>query len=162
MPRQQSTYANDLKLGKEAEEYYQKYIKEEFNLELKKLPKNYFADFINEEKKIIIELKRRNINMKRFPTTVIGYDKLEKFREFNAKNGGHYLFLMVFYFNDGIYYFEHKEGYKYVIGPYLRSERIGYVDKVKDHLYLPISKLEPMNNIKKYIESKKIIVRYNI
>lgn len=162
MNRKQASFKEDSKLGMKAEQDYIKYLLKKYNVIVEKMPPFHFSDFICKEKQLLFELKRRNNNRRRYPYTIIGYDKVQRFRKYNEKNGGKYLFIMVFHFNDGIYFFEHREDYKYIIKPYVRHKRIDYDDKVKDYIFIPVNQLEPMSNIKRYTESKGLIVRYNV
>ena len=158
----QSTYAKDVKLGKKAEKRFRKNFRKRYNINLIKCPGGYYSDFIDFDKKIVIELKRRDTKLLSFKYTLLCHSKLINFLRFNRRNGGRYVFIMVFHFNDGIYYFEHRDGYDYIVKPYVRNPRIGYVDKIKPYLFIPVRLLEPMDNIKKYTLSPKILVRYNI
>ena len=162
MTYKQASFKEDNKLGMKAEKKYIKYLLKKYDLIVYKLSPFHFGDFICKEKRLLFELKRRNNNRCRYPHTIIGYDKVQRFRRFNQKKGGIYLFIMVFHFNDGIYFFEHREDYKYLIKPYVRHKRIDYDDKKKDYIFIPVNQLEPMENIKRYTESKNLIIRYNV
>lgn len=161
MHRRLPTFARDHRMGMKAEKKYKITAKKKYNLELTKLPKYYFADFVNHEKKLMIELKRRNNMKNRYKYTLIGYDKLQRFIEFNEQNGNRYVFLMVFHFNDGIYFFEHLDGYEYDVRKYVRRKRADYNDKPKDYIFIPVNQLEPMDNIRRYTDNN-LIIRYNI
>lgn len=158
-----STYESDRKMGCRAEKKFKKIMKEKYSIDLIETDRYCFYDFINEDMKIIIELKRRKIHKNKYSTTIIGYDKITNFMRLNEKNNNKYTFIMVFYFTDGIYYFEHKNDYKYKINRYKRDPIEGKVDKEKDYVFLPIKHLIPLKQIKKYKnENKKLLVRYNI
>lgn len=155
-----ATFANDHKRGMKAETRFIDRMKNDFSVDILKMSEYHFSDFICKELLLLFELKRRFNNKNKYPHTIIPHDKVKRFEKFNDQNGGKYLFIMVFHFNDGIFFFEHDPSKKYLIKPYVRFRRADFIDKKKDYIFIPIEELEPINNIKRYTDNK-IVVRYN-
>lgn len=155
------SFKEDNKRGMKAEKNFILLMKQKYSLDIKKMSPYHFSDFISKNKKILFELKRRNNKRKDFPYTIIGYDKVTRFKHYNQKQNNLYLFIMVFHFNDGIFFFVHNDNYKYKIKKYVRHKRIDFVDKKKDYIFIPVEELRPLEDIREYI-SHKIIIRHNI
>lgn len=154
------SFKRDIIRGNRAEAKFVKLFKDKFNIQVKKSEPYCFYDFIHENK--VFELKRRNIEKNRYYTTLVGYDKIQRFEKFNAENGGKYKFIVVFHFNDGLFYFVHDSEYKYNVRPYKRKQRIDFDDKEKDYIFYPVCKLKPIENLKNMFDKKRLIVRYSI
>lgn len=96
----------DLEYGESREVVIHKSLEQFFNCELINTKETYGKycafDFEDKKRNIRIELKSRRINKNRYPTSVIGFNKIQK-----AKNySGQYLF--VFEYLDGLYYVEYS------------------------------------------------------
>lgn len=152
---------NDLKVGKQAEFDFMKLMNDKYNLSLKQAGEYCFYDFFNNDLKIVIELKRRRINRFKYPTTIITYDKVARFEEFNNKKGNQYRLIMVFHFEDGIFYYIHSKSIRYNVKKFKRSPRPDLVDKLKDYIYINTSDLKPINEIMNDINCK-LLIRYNL
>lgn len=78
------------------------------------------------------ELKSRTNEYNKYPTTLIGLDKID--------NNTIYLF----YFTDGLYYIKYnKELFDtFEIKDFVRNPRYGKIDKLKKYIYIPIDKLQ--------------------
>jgi hypothetical protein len=158
------TFESDYKLGINNEKKFQKLMKNKFKINLKETDRYCFYDFYEPNKNIILELKSRKIKKNAYPTTIFGYNKIEKFRKMNQKYGGKYKFIFVFAYEDGIRYFVHSEKYKYKKNMYQRNQIPGIVDKPKMNVFIPINELKDISKIKEEFEPKptKLLVKYNI
>lgn len=154
-----NSFEKDKLIGDRAEIDFFKLMNNQLNLCIKQAGEFCFYDFFNNRQKFVIELKRRQINKDKYDTTIIGYDKIARFEKFNAKKKNEYRFVLVFYFNDGIYYFIHSKGYNYDVSKYRRRPRHDWEEKVKNYVFLPVSELKPIDQLKNDLESK-LIVRY--
>ena len=90
--------------GKLSEIYLRPKIEHKFKTKFKMTHYHHPFDFISEN--IYIELKTRNNNYNKYPTTMIGHNKLIKARELKNKNIKTYFF---FRFTDGIYYIRYTD-----------------------------------------------------
>ena len=158
---QLSSFEKDKLIGDRAEIDFLKLMNEQYKFDLKIAGEYCFYDFFNNDKKIVIELKRRQINKNKFKTTIIGYDKIARFNKFNHQKGNVYRLVLVFYFNDGIFYFIHSKSYNYDIRRYKRTPRPDLAEKLKNYIFLPINELKPISNLKNELNTQ-LIVRYNI
>ena len=79
------------------------------------------------------ELKSRRCNYNKFPTTIIGQDKI-------LNNS-----IFIFNFQDGMYYIKYdKEVFKKFNVNYFNREREGVYDKRKPYIFIPIKELIKM------------------
>jgi hypothetical protein len=132
-------FQSRLSQGKNNEEYYKPMIEKDIKDELKNNDKFNLFDFENLQFKI--ELKTREVNIQKYKTTIIGYDKIEKGLEFINLGKR-----VIFYFGfkeDGLYKFELDDtNYKDLqisnIGCRFRSAS----GKEKLHLEIPIELLK--------------------
>lgn len=162
MSKQIMSFKDDWKFGMQGEKKFFKYLTDKLKIsDIERGSQYCFYDFISESKKLVIELKTRRRNYRSIRRTNIPYSKLRNFRKFNARKNYKYLFIMVFQFYDGIYFFEHKEGYNYTVEKFCRKKRIDYDDKPEDYIWIQKKDLEPICNIRRYTDSK-MIVRYNV
>ena len=126
-------YQKDQIIGNLNEDYAEEIIKEYLDLKhLIKLDKFDTFDFYNEEKNIFFEVKSRRNNYNKYPTTIIGYNKM--LEAINYKN-----VYFIFIFNDGDYY------YKYDVNDNLMITIGGRWDRgkteTKKYVHIPIEKL---------------------
>lgn len=156
----ETSYILDRKRGVRAERRFWELMRTEHDITLKPTDRYCFYDFADETNNVLIELKRRNIAHNKYKTTLLAYDKIERFEQYNRQNGGKYRFIMVFYYNDGIYYFVHSTGYPYQIDKFKRQDRNDPRDRRKDYVFIPITELKPIDSIRSDIQSKLIVV-YN-
>ena len=95
------TQAEDLRLGLVNECKFKNYLKEKENLILIKAKDKYSVfDFKIKDQKTIVELKSRNFNMKRFNTTMVGYNKIKRALQLQDKGWNVYIY---FLFCDGLF-----------------------------------------------------------
>ena len=125
--------------GKLNEEHYKKFIEDDIKEELNNGKYNALFDFENDNYKI--ELKTRECVRFQHPTTIIGYDKIQKGLEFLKEDKR-----VIFYFGfktDGLYKFElnednHKDFNISNIG--CRYRKINNVEK--KHIEIPVDVLD--------------------
>lgn len=139
------TFKNDLSFGKINE-------RKIYNLLISKYGKEniindsnsyLYYDFKIPSKKYIIELKSRHIKHNQYKTTILGFDKYQRFHKFKEDNK-EYKFIVIYKFEDGIYYLElNNDILKYCdVRMYQRNQRKDKYDRVKDHIFIPIKFLK--------------------
>jgi hypothetical protein len=94
---------NDLDYGNNAELSLQKQFENHFECKLNQTHSTHLFDFINEEKKIILELKTRRNTKKKYSTTMVGYNKIQEAQR--LKQDGWRIYF-VFYFTDDVCFYE--------------------------------------------------------
>jgi hypothetical protein len=111
-------------------------IAEYFNTKLTKLSRFHKFDFMTEDK-VMIELKSRTFKHDRYPTTMVGLDKIKSL-------GPQQTAIFIFNFTDGLYYYEYNQNsilaFEIRLGG--RTDR-GCVEQ-KDYAYIPIVLLNKM------------------
>jgi hypothetical protein len=121
-------------IGDEAEEAVKPIIESYFNVKLKKTDTYHIFDFIDEAK-VYYELKARLNKYNRYPTTMVGANKINVLRSVNKI--GYFIFL----FTDGLYYYKYDKDNK---DPLIFEEG-GRKDRGKEELklycYIPIELL---------------------
>ena len=120
-----------------------------FNTNLKKTHKHFQMDFIDEEG-VYYEVKTRNNNYKKYPTTMVGFNKIEFCNNLNKSS------YFVFKFTDGVYYYEYD---KTKINE-LEIKRGGRCDRgkyeYKSYAYIPITLLTKIVLLEKELTEKII------
>ncbi len=137
-------YKRDYNFGINEEEKLKPKLETFFKLNLTKTKGKYnLFDFIGEN--IYIELKSRKNTKNKYPTTIIGYNKIEKANEL-IKDGNKVFF--IFNFTDSLDFYEYK-GYacikNYNQKMVSRKDRPGH--KGCNYLEIPIKDL--LNIVKK-------------
>ena len=125
---------NEIALGKSKENELFEEIKDFFKddkLEKTKDRYNHF-DFISD--KNVIELKSRRNTKNKYPTTIIGLDKVEKGIEYIQEGKDVYF---IFNFTDEICYFKLNKDYDYKVIQITRYDR----NQNKLHIEIPIEDL---------------------
>tara|TARA_R110000803_G_C11970933_1_gene319724 strand:+ start:602 stop:1039 length:438 start_codon:yes stop_codon:yes gene_type:complete len=131
-------YYRDYNFGIIEEEKLKPKLETFFKLDLTKTKGKYnLFDFIGNN--LYIELKSRKNEKNRYPTTIIGYNKIEKANEL-IKEGNKVFF--IFNFTDSLDFYEYK-GYAYIKNYnqkiVSRKDRPGH--KGCNYLEIPISDL---------------------
>jgi hypothetical protein len=94
---------------------------------------NRYSTFDFKGNQKYIELKTRRVNYNKYPTTMIGYNKIMKALEINED------VYFIFNFTDGIYYYKFDKEYE------LEIKKGGRFDRgrpeINDYVYLPIELL---------------------
>jgi len=127
-------FKEELKNGLEIQELVLPIIKKYFKRNIKNTDGKYNKyDYIDNDYKY--ELKSRTNEYKKFPTTLIGLDKIQDKSIF------------LFYFTDGLYYIEYnKELFDtFEIKDFVRNPRYGRIDKPKKYIYIPIINLKKID-----------------
>jgi hypothetical protein len=135
----------DLEFGEKNEDYYKIVIEKYFNCPLEKTNKTAIFDFVNKEKKISIEMKSRNNNKDKYPTTMIGYNKIiESVKKINEG----WTIYFVFKFTDCIafYKFEEDNTDWHSIG----GRRDRFKNEFKEYYFIPVSELKTITELYQY------------
>jgi hypothetical protein len=127
-------YKDELQTGLKMQEIVLPIINNYFNRDIKPTQGRYNKyDYIDD--KYSYELKSRTNEYNKYPTTLIGLDKI----------GPNTIFL--FYFTDGLYYIEYDKQLfdTFEIKDFVRNVRYGKIDKPKKYIYIPIISLNKIN-----------------
>lgn len=101
----------DIEFGKNNESKLKSKIETFFKCNLHHTNKNNIFDFIDNDKKILIELKTRKNTKMKYPTTMIGYNKIVESIN-KIKNG--WTIYYIFNFTDKLTYYKfEKDNSKY-------------------------------------------------
>jgi hypothetical protein len=92
----------------------------------------HLFDYYNEE--YLVELKARRNDYNKYPTTMVGFNKIDK-----AKREHYKKCMFCFKFFDGLYYHMYDPTYEYEVKKGGRCDR--GCPEIKDYVYIPISKL---------------------
>ena len=107
-----------------------------FDCDLKRTKQFSTFDLKDNIKKVIVEVKKRNNEYDKYPTTMIGENKYIRANHYYKKD---YKVLFVFIFTDGTYYYEYYgEDMKAKIG----GRRDRGIKEYKNYIYIPITKLK--------------------
>lgn len=101
-----SILKKDIYYGNKKENDLLMCLNNHFNVNLSKTPPFDEFDFIDEDNKIMIELKSRRIDKDMYYDTMIGLNKVLKGKD--IINDGYRVYF-VFSFKDGVYYYELKK-----------------------------------------------------
>ena len=100
----------------------------------KTLGKYDIFDYYNDN--YIVELKTRRNNYNKYPTTMIGNNKLIK----ASKDTSTKIYIFCFKFTDGLYYHKYDRNYNYDIDIGGRNDR--NKEEYKNYAYIPIKLLK--------------------
>lgn len=109
---------------------------------LRKTPSTFAPfDYSNESNTLYVELKTRRIPHRKYPTTLIGKNKVD----FASKDPSR-RFYFVFCYTDGLYYIRYdKELFdSFEVDDFCRSPRTGCWDRPAPYVFIPIEKLTPL------------------
>tara|TARA_R110000737_G_C14571731_1_gene484163 strand:- start:1108 stop:1545 length:438 start_codon:yes stop_codon:yes gene_type:complete len=138
----QQTYRRDYAFGISAEQLLHPELEEFFKVDLKKSVGKYnLFDFIGKD--IYIELKSRKNTKEKYPTTIIGCNKIKKAEEL-IKQGNRVIF--IFNFTDSLDFWEYTNYdciKNYNTRIISRNDRPGH--KGSDYLEIPIEDLLNMS-----------------
>lgn len=131
----------DLKFGAASENDMIPILNEIYNCNFKKTKGYCTFDFIDTEKKIIVELKTRRCEKNKYPDTMIGYNKILKCRSMTDQG---YKCYFAFRFTDTVGYYDLDSG---INEKWIRDG--GRWDRGKaeksTYVYIPVNKLEEKN-----------------
>jgi hypothetical protein len=125
---------HDLLIGEMEEELFKILIKENFNMDIEKTDNFHCMDYYNDD--TYFELKSRSFNHNKYPTTMIGQNKIAFARDTDKQC------VFVFSFKDGYYYyvFDRSDWFETKIGG--RNDR--GKPEYKNYVYIPITKLKKL------------------
>jgi hypothetical protein len=126
-------FKKDYSFGLQKEVELLPIIKQFFNDDtIIQLDRHNIFDYKGDNK--YLELKSRNNSYNKYPTTMIGYNKIKKALEFNED------VYFIFNFTDGIYYYKFDRDKELEIKQAGRRDR-GKLD-IKDYYFIPIEILQ--------------------
>jgi hypothetical protein len=137
------TYEKDLENSEIAEKRVFNILKR-FHSDVIGTDKYSIIDFISHKDKLIFELKSRNCSHNKYPTTLIGYNKLQ------YADTHDYNFIMLFFFNDGLYYCNYSDKLNYELKKFKRNDISNYSYQEKEYAFIPINQLSKFNLISGY------------
>lgn len=128
------SFKNDYYKGLEKEKEVLPIIRNFFNRDIQKTINN-FERFDFACNKYKYELKSRNNEYSKYPTTLIPADKICK------------RIIFLFYFTDGLYYIKYSKSKfsKFEKKQFCRNKRNDFNDLQKEYYYIPIDKLKKIN-----------------
>jgi len=130
------TIQGDLSWGEAQEDIIKPKIESFFDVGFEKTSKNNEFDYINKDKKIIIELKSRTNKKDKYPTTIIGNNKWCKAQKLLEQGWEIFFF---FNFTDVLCYYEFKNQADIVKSKGGRTDRGR--PEIKYYRYIPVSDL---------------------
>ena len=130
-------FKKDLNFGIDSEDKNLEILQNYFKCKLKKTDSKNEFDFIDREKKILIELKTRKNKLNKYPTTMIGYNKIKQAVE-KIKDG--YVIYLCFQFEDYLTYYKFEQNYPKWRSIGGRGDRGR--EEYKQYYYIPIDKLK--------------------
>lgn len=133
-------FKQDFNLGIKSENKVLKFLNESYEDKFISTTQNCPFDFTNNQYNI--ELKTRNNTYNKYPSTMVGYNKIKIAEEDNTDKKYKFLFL----FKDGLYCWDFEKD-KYTIKTGGRRDRGLY--EYKQYAYIPIEEL--------YLISKEIL-----
>ena len=97
-------------------------------------------DLIDYKSQMVVEVKQRQIYSYTYPSTMIGYNKIIKARDYLKKG---FIVFFVFDFLDGVFFYQFGEDESDLsIDLGGRTDR--GVSEIKNYAYIDISKLQPL------------------
>jgi hypothetical protein len=133
-----TSYERDQALAKRTEAEVLQILKKEDPEVQKTIDRYHRFDFISHKNRIVYELKARNVYKDQYPTTIVGYDKIEYYEQ----NLSEYDCIFLFYFKDGLYYCQYDNDLEYEVRPFVRNARPEIRDRKKDYCFIPVSQLK--------------------
>lgn len=131
---------NDLDFGNTAELSLQQQFENHFECKLNQTHSTHLFDFINEEKKIMLELKTRRNTKQKYPTTMVGYNKIQEAQRLKQEGWSIYF---VFYFTDDVCFYEFDTIHNDWVNNGGRRDR-GRLE-YKQYYYIPVNLLHTIS-----------------
>ena len=131
---------NDLEFGNNAELSVQQKFESHFNCSLTRTRPTHLFDFINEEEKIIIELKTRRNTKHKYDTTMVGYNKIIEAQRLKQEGWSVYF---TFNFTDALCFYDYNttdESWKKEGGRKDRGR-----PEYKQYYYIPVNLLHTIS-----------------
>jgi hypothetical protein len=127
-------FKRDLSFGEQSEMEVIEILSKAFDTDLVKNSKYASIDFSSDG--IDVELKSRNNEKDKYPTTIIPKSKVDYIKKYRAMKK----YIFAFKFTDGLYYIEFKDevfdGYECKM--YKRNPRTGTLDKEQLYYFIPV------------------------
>ena len=137
--KEQSIKEQNLILGETMEINMKPLIEKHLDCKLKFMRKFHIFDYISIDKKIFVELKSRNNTSYKYPSTMVGYNKIIRGKKYMKMGYDVYFY---FKFTDGLFYYKMnnktKKECEIKIGG--RCDR-GY-DEYKKYCFIPMNKIK--------------------
>ena len=130
----------DRLFGFDQEEKLKEIIEKHLDIELERTDKSCVYDFVNEEKKILIELKSRRCGKNKYKSTMISCHKIGELLK-KVEEG--YTIYLFFNFCDKICYYELKEYNEKWVSISGRFDR--YRDELNNYYFIPIEELTDLS-----------------
>lgn len=135
--------SEDLKFGELNEKTTISKFNEYFKTKLIKNQQKFgVIDFFNEDKSIYLELKSRRINHDKFPTALIGMNKIKYLQKINCDA------YIGYKYDDGLFFIKYdKDLFNtfYLEKDYKRGYRADVGEEKSDVLHIPYTKLTKIN-----------------
>ena len=130
-------FKRDLSFGEQSEMEVIEVLSKAFDTELVKNSQYASIDFASDT--VEIELKSRNNEKDKYPTTIIPKSKIDYIKKYRMMKK----YIFAFRFTDGLYYIEFKDEVfdKYECKMYKRNVRSGTVDKEQLYYFIPVGDL---------------------
>jgi hypothetical protein len=128
------SFKQDYYFGLKKEDELLPVIRSFFNRDIQKST-NKFERFDYSDEKYKYELKSRNNEYNKYPTTLIPFDKVCK------------RIIFLFHFTDGLYYIKYRKSKfnTFEKKMFVRNKRSDYNDLQKEYIYIPIEYLKKIN-----------------
>jgi len=127
----------DLKFGETKEESTKERLETYIGFPLEKQPYNAIFDYLSDEGKIAVELKSRRNTKNKYPTTMVGYNKIIEANKL-IKDG--YTIFFAFQFTDKLCFYKYTDENENWI------QKGGRVDRgrpeIKQYYFIPTSSLD--------------------
>jgi hypothetical protein len=136
-------FKRDLSFGEQSEMEVIEVLSKAFDTELVKNSQYASIDFASDT--VEIELKSRNNEKDKYPTTIIPKSKIDYIKKYRMMKK----YIFAFRFTDGLYYIEFKDEVfdKYECKMYKRLPRTGIIDKEQLYYYIPVCDLIKIDKI---------------
>jgi len=133
-------FKRDLSFGEQSEMEVIEVLSKAFDTELVK--NSQYASIDVGSDTVEIELKSRNNEKDKYPTTIIPKSKIDYIKKYRMMKK----YIFAFRFTDGLYYIEFKDEVfdKYECKMYKRNVRSGTVDKEQLYYFIPVCDLKKL------------------
>lgn len=112
------------------------------NIDLQKTADKFHPfDLKDSQNKFVVEVKKRNNTHDKYPTTMIGYNKYIKARQYITRG---YNVYFVFDYTDGIYYYKYDNE---IYTPKDGGRRDRGINEIKKYIWININKLTKIEDV---------------
>ena len=131
-------YKQSEEMGQRNEIQCLPFIKAHLGMELTSTDKFNTFDFVSVEKKVLVELKSRTCKKDKYPTTMIGINKVLKSQDLVRKGWEIYYY---FKFTDGLYYIKYSNSLQYSVDKGFRNDRPETLRNPMSYAYINVNLL---------------------